>query len=275
MLARSVFADNLRRACLRYRTIAEICEGIGINRQQFNKYLSGSALPNPVTLERICKFLNIELGALFMNPEQGAEKIRNSDTRTGEARASEARGGRSGTHLNAASFAVFEGNTKLDLQVNDLPVGEYFCYSQYPKLPGMVIRSLVHVWQAGEEKRFVRVTSFPSATNKSKRVGGGRHAGKIFANQTEIYFLGLNRYSPGQMSLMTIERANVSNNHFFTGMMLTRSHARPMCLGICMVHQNENRTLKDFIRRVGLIHESDLVSTPTVLAAINRDMAFA
>jgi Cro/C1-type HTH DNA-binding domain len=250
MSARSIFAENLRRSCLRYRTIAEICEGIGINRQQFNKYLSGSAMPNPVTLERICRFLDIEAGTLFQRPIPAG---------SGTSPVSKPK-----TDL----FSLLVGNPKLDHHVNDLPNGDYFCYSQYPNLPGMVIRSLLHVWSDENTKRFVRVTSFPSPVSDFKRFGVGRHAGIVLANQTEFYFLGVNRYSPGQVSLMTIERANAFNNRFFTGLMLTRSHANTMCLNICVAFQESHNRKKDLLKKVGLIHESDLNGAPTVLAAI-------
>jgi transcriptional regulator with XRE-family HTH domain len=256
MSARSIFAENLRRACLRYRTIAEICAGIGINRQQFNKYLSGSAMPNPVTLERICRFLNIEAGTLFQSP--------------GHASSSNPAVPKSKSEL----FGLLVGNPQLDRQVSGLPDGDYFCYSQYPNLPGMVIRSLLHVWSHESTRRFVRVTSFPSPLSDLKRFGGGRHAGIVLANQTEFYFLGVNRFSPGQMSLMTIERANAFNDKFFTGLMLTRSHASSMCVNICLVMQDRHSHKKDLLRKVGLIHESDLHGAPTVLAAI-KSMSMA
>ncbi len=256
MGARSIFAENLRRACLRYRTIAEICAGIGINRQQFNKYLSGSAMPNPVTLERICRFLDIEAGTLFHSPvheSSGSSPVLKPKTDL---------------------FGLLGSNPKLEQRVTDLPDGDYLCYIQYPKLPGMVIRSLLHVWSHQGSKRFVRITSFPSTANDGKRIGGGRHSGTVLANQTEIYLLGINRYSPGQLSLMTIERANIANNKHYTGLMLTRSHANSMCVSICLVRQDETCSKKDLLKKVGVIHESDISHAPTILAAI-KELSFA
>ncbi len=253
---------------MRYRTIAEICQGIGINRQQFNKYLSGSAMPNPLTLERICIFLQVDQSTLFLSHGTVAEKSRKDDS--GSNRFSEHD---TAAIAKALNFSFSEDTARLDSQVGDFPDGDYFCYCQYPKLPGMVIRSLVHVWRHNSLKRFVRVTSFPSPTNVRQRIGSGRHSGTILANQTEIYFLGTNRYSPGQMSLMTIERANAFNNQFYTGLMLTRSHSSPMCVAICMVLQDEAASKRELLGKVGLIHESDLSFAPTVLAAI-KEMSF-
>ena len=39
------FAENLRLLCSHYASVAEVCRRIGMNRQQFNKYLSGASTP--------------------------------------------------------------------------------------------------------------------------------------------------------------------------------------------------------------------------------------
>ena len=46
-------ADNLRQLCRQRRSTSEVCRAIGINRQQFNKYLSGAAVPSSFNLARI------------------------------------------------------------------------------------------------------------------------------------------------------------------------------------------------------------------------------
>ncbi|MGE0213291.1 MAG: helix-turn-helix domain-containing protein [Parvibaculaceae bacterium] len=53
------FSRNLRKLCEQERSIAEVCREIGINRQQFNKYLSGAHFPSRSTLRRICEHFGI------------------------------------------------------------------------------------------------------------------------------------------------------------------------------------------------------------------------
>ncbi len=45
------FAANLLALCNRHGTIASVCRLLGINRQQFNKYLAGTNLPGPAILD--------------------------------------------------------------------------------------------------------------------------------------------------------------------------------------------------------------------------------
>ena len=50
------FSANLRFLCERQGTISNLCRRIGLNRQQFNKYLSGSHLPSSQNLRLIANF---------------------------------------------------------------------------------------------------------------------------------------------------------------------------------------------------------------------------
>lgn len=58
------FAQNLRILCAEHRSVAEVCRRLDINRQQFNKYLAGTALPSPHTLARIAAFFALDERAL-------------------------------------------------------------------------------------------------------------------------------------------------------------------------------------------------------------------
>lgn len=59
------FGRNLRRECVRKGTIAQLCKATGINRQQFNKYLSGQILPGARTLRKICAHLDVSEAVLM------------------------------------------------------------------------------------------------------------------------------------------------------------------------------------------------------------------
>ena len=47
---------NLRKLCSLHKSVAEVSRKLGINRQQFNKYLSGDAIPSLRNLRRITDF---------------------------------------------------------------------------------------------------------------------------------------------------------------------------------------------------------------------------
>lgn len=65
----SDFASNLRLLTSYHASIAEVCRQLGLNRQQFNKYLSGRSRPSDHSLRRICDFFGVEEHELML-PEQ-------------------------------------------------------------------------------------------------------------------------------------------------------------------------------------------------------------
>ncbi len=70
MLATEELARNLRYLADHYRSVAEVCRRIGINRQQFNKYLNGSTVPSMHNFKRIADFFGIDEGELILPHEQ-------------------------------------------------------------------------------------------------------------------------------------------------------------------------------------------------------------
>lgn len=53
---RNIFGANLRQLSSQYPSIAGLCRELGINRTQYNRYLSGESFPRPDVLHRICAF---------------------------------------------------------------------------------------------------------------------------------------------------------------------------------------------------------------------------
>ncbi len=66
------FAANLAYACSLLPSIAEVCRRVGINRQQFNKYLASSVRPSRHNMRRICDFFGVTESELLMDPARFA-----------------------------------------------------------------------------------------------------------------------------------------------------------------------------------------------------------
>lgn len=62
---RSMFGSNLRSLAKEYTSISELSRQLGINRTQFNRYLSGESFPRPDVLARICHFFKIDARVLL------------------------------------------------------------------------------------------------------------------------------------------------------------------------------------------------------------------
>ena len=66
----SDFSANLSLLCSYHNSIAEICRKLGINRQQFNKYLSGQTRPSRSNMRRICDFFGVSESEMLMDTHQ-------------------------------------------------------------------------------------------------------------------------------------------------------------------------------------------------------------
>ncbi len=62
---RAVFGENLRALSADYPSVAGLCRDLGINRTQFNRYLSGESFPRPDVLHRICQFFGTDARILL------------------------------------------------------------------------------------------------------------------------------------------------------------------------------------------------------------------
>jgi transcriptional regulator with XRE-family HTH domain len=70
------FAQNLKLLCGYGKSITDICLNAGINRPQFNKYLSGKRQPSLQTLRKICDYFGIDDHEIFLDHESFSSLIR-------------------------------------------------------------------------------------------------------------------------------------------------------------------------------------------------------
>ncbi|WP_299636963.1 helix-turn-helix transcriptional regulator [uncultured Ruegeria sp.] len=71
---RAMFGANLRQLARRYRSVSALCRKLGVNRTQFNRYLSGESVPRPDVLDRICRFFDVD-ARILLKPLDEIEKI--------------------------------------------------------------------------------------------------------------------------------------------------------------------------------------------------------
>ncbi|MFN4155975.1 MAG: helix-turn-helix domain-containing protein [Paracoccaceae bacterium] len=62
---RMILGDNLRKLCSDTPSISALCRTIGVNRTQFNRYLTGAAFPRPDVLFRICRHFGVDANILL------------------------------------------------------------------------------------------------------------------------------------------------------------------------------------------------------------------
>ncbi len=59
-------AANIRYLCESKASISQVCRDTGINRQQFNKYLSGKFAPSRMNLEKLALYFSVDANSFFL-----------------------------------------------------------------------------------------------------------------------------------------------------------------------------------------------------------------
>ncbi|MRU16874.1 helix-turn-helix transcriptional regulator [Roseovarius sp. A21] len=122
---RDMFGRNLRVLVSSYRSVAAVCREIGINRTQFNRYLSGESFPRPDILHRICLFFGVDARILLEPVEDLAPSVRDL--------------------LNHPELEGFFGAEPLDVPEQGFPSGFYrFTRRSFLDASRLVL-GLVHV----------------------------------------------------------------------------------------------------------------------------------
>ena len=67
--------ENLRHACSFEKSVSHVCRSVGINRQQFSKYLAGTATPSSYNMHRICDYFGIRPIDFMLQPEEFAQRL--------------------------------------------------------------------------------------------------------------------------------------------------------------------------------------------------------
>lgn len=101
---RNMFGANLRQLSRQYRSISELSRKLGINRTQFNRYLSGESFPRPDVLDRICRFFEVD-ARILLDPVDSLSKA--------------------GQVVNGAFLADFLGRGVVQLGEEFFPSGFY------------------------------------------------------------------------------------------------------------------------------------------------------
>jgi len=126
-------ARNLKLLCSYAPSISEVCRGVGINRQQFTKYLNGTARPSARNLRRICDYFGIEEEEFVLPPGRFSEIVALRPRARHLLRAL----GPAAAHIDRMFSSSAEGLKPY--------CGYYFYYYYTPSRPGMIRRSLLRI----------------------------------------------------------------------------------------------------------------------------------
>jgi transcriptional regulator with XRE-family HTH domain len=237
------FGENLRRVCESHASVTAICKAIGMNRQQFSRYLSGQTLPNAMSLHKICSYLGVNEQDLL------------GGTDIDQTLAFQARQNR----IAVEAFAFLTANDSgISFSIPSLKPGYYYCYTPFPAAPGSCVRSIIGIWERQGHMVFSRITRLTEPGTSGKfALALARHKGSVFATDNQIHFMAINRSQPRQLSLMTIDMGQLNNQDCFLGSIITRSSNGLLSTKFLMLPNRDAGSLRSVLNRLGIIQFSD------------------
>ncbi|MCL9798735.1 helix-turn-helix transcriptional regulator [Pseudomonas sp. AKS31] len=238
---------NLRLLCSHYRSVAEVCRKLRINRGQFNKYLCGKSIPTPFNLKRICDFFGVEAFEIALPPEQFVALIgvkSNKSQASGEV---------------AASRIMHEHLRKQSSPELKAHIGYYYEYYIAMTEPGSILCSLVHVRQEGDDVVYERNERLQIA-----RVGEDfetyRYLGVAYYLRDRLFFVDYESLTSNEISQTILIPSFKSCITRLNGLKLGVSaadHRAPSCSRIVWEYLGQEINRADAYRRVRLYKPND------------------
>jgi transcriptional regulator with XRE-family HTH domain len=264
-----IFAANLRERCHALGTIAEACRGAGINRQQFNKYLSGASLPNSRTLKRICAYLQVSEESLFSSAGL-TPSAQTASSATGMQWTVPASTIPLDTDGAVEEIVTLIAKSLTRSQQATIKPGNYYCYFPVQNVPGFVVRSLLQIWKSQHSTVFKRLTLFRSPENAAKILAVGRHRGLVVESAQNTYFLGLDARTKQDLSLIVTENQKIATSSVSRGLGIIRGGSSVFCCHVCLEHLSPTQaSSRDVIAQLGILSATDPSLSPLISGLFN------
>ena len=239
------FADNLRALCAEHGSIAGVCSAIGMNRQQFNKYLAGSTLPNAPSLERICGFFKVEPESLFRDPS-GIQK-----------------------QLSAGLLQTVSKSFHR-MRRSTLRPGCYYIYTPWARDPSKCVRAALFVYEKDGMTLFSRFTKFRSPAVRQRFFLSGRHDGVVLESSGAKYLLATHSKGLGEMSLVSIGGENAQSHDFMNGLALVMDPSgSPVAMRAALEYRGASSMLRRIISEACILPLAD----PSIPEEVRQSVA--
>ena len=127
-------AQNLRLLCDYEKSVSAVCRAIGVNRQQFSKYLNATSRPSPYNLQRICEHFGVRTADLLLPHDEFSDRMQFRPDPTG---------GLISAQKRSALSDAFPG----DRQALRRYLGYYLTHYHSFSWDGYVLRAVTYVYE--------------------------------------------------------------------------------------------------------------------------------
>jgi transcriptional regulator with XRE-family HTH domain len=242
-----IFAANLKRLCGTQKSHAQVARDLGINRQQFNGYVTGRNLPNEGIIDRICTYFGVKLDVLFRDwtPEEefsSLEILTNNQKQI------------------ISLFALHERS----LSRSNISKGLYYIYFEFPGEPDNLVCSLFAVGREGILTTFRRITRMKCGSGLQLLGANGVHKGIVLKRSNTLFMLALDSIDDWLPSLLVAE-ANSSSSVLYSGFAQIMSPSKFHTVKFCIVPITSNLNIPSLMRQVRIQSKNEIFNTSNIV----------
>lgn len=244
---------NLALLCSHYTSIAEVCRRLDVNRQQFNKYLSGHSRPSRHNMRRICDFFGVTESEILMEPGRFEELVAVRRNPLDRGWLDEPL-----RHLES----LYKISRPLDLYV-----GHYFRYFYSFGYPGRIIRSLCTIYQKDGKYYWKNLEVMRGSTDTGNYATVSKYLGicLLIADRIFIFeYESLGRNSLTQVTLYPSYQKRVDKLIGVQTGGPVRRGRKPGASRVVLEYLGQRINLREALHQSGLFDEDD----PRINAAI-------
>jgi len=218
-VSKSNFSKNLRIACDQQRSVAHVCRLLEINRQQFNKYLSGQVFPSSHNVASICEFFSISKDVFLLSQKDFQQKLDDQQRGSGQVNKS---------HLDRI-VASLPKNTEAMSRYE----GFYHSYFHALGFPGNIVRGLLHIYRDGDRFYSKNIEHLWDKTQPGAAPNRFKYEGTVHYLSDRIFiteFETLTKQNISHTILVPSYRNTVAMSGVTLGIASLNSHLPKACL---------------------------------------------
>lgn len=256
----SDFSTNLALLCGHYRSIADVCRRIGINRQQFNKYLAGQVHPSRHNMQRICDFFGVTESEILMDAPRFGQLVglRNRPMEKAELDVPL-------RHLER----IFARSNPVDRYA-----GHYFRYFYSFGNKGCIIRSLASIVIRDGQGYFKNIEVLRDP-DSGRWLGSNKYEGMVFQLADRIQVVEYETKEANSITSMTLYSSYRHRIDVLMGVQTggpTRRGRKPGASRVAMEFLGTEINLMRALRKTGLFRPEDPTLRQDIVRAIVNEI---
>ncbi len=259
------FSKNLRFLCGYYKSIADVCRKLGVNRTQFNRYLSGKHKPSANLLRKMCDFFGLEEFEIML-PHEQFQRIMGVQHGIGNTEDPE----KSNDTFETKAFRQLNEVGKQELEKY---LGYYFEYQMSMVLPGQVLRTLVCLKETDGKIYYQRMERVTEETNE--RIVHDVYQGAAFFLSDRIFLSDFASSTNFEIS-QTVLYPSLRNKLLrLTGLKLgiaTNVEKAPTCVRVLYEYLGKEIGIKKALKMCDRFDIKTLDVSDSIIKAITNDL---